>query len=59
MYFFFNFYLFFNVYLFLKEYESVSRGGAERGADRGSEAGSVLTAESPMLGLKSNHEIMT
>ena len=29
----------------------LSRGGAERLGDRGSEAGSVLTAEIPILGL--------
>ena len=36
----------------------MSRGGAEREWDRGSEAGSVLTEESPSLGLNSR-EIMT
>ena len=39
---------------------SMSRGGTEREGDRGSEAGSVLTAESPIWGSElRNHEIMT
>ena len=42
---------FFNVCLFLRQ--SVSGGGSERGGDRRSEAGSVLTAESPMRGWNS------
>ena len=46
---------FFNVYLFLRERERAheSRGGAEREGDRRSEAGSALTAESPMCGSNS------
>ena len=39
---------------------SMSRGGTEREGDRGSEAGSVLTAESPMRGFElTNRKIMT
>ena len=34
-------------------FDRVSRGGAEKGGYRGSKAGSVLTADSPMWGLKS------
>ena len=34
--------------LFIFERERESRGGAEREGDGGSEAGSVLTAQSPM-----------
>ena len=50
-----GFFLFFcfliNVYSFLKE--SISGGEAEREGDRGSEAGSALTAVSPMQGSNS------
>ena len=39
---------FFNVYLFERERESMCTGERQREGDRGSEAGSTLTAESPM-----------
>ena len=45
----------FNV-LFIFERQRVSRGGAEREGDRGSEAGSALTATSPMRGSNSPTE---
>ena len=45
--------IFFNVYLFLKEGDSSSRVGAGGEGDQRSEAGSVLTAESPMQGSNS------
>ena len=46
------------IYLFLRE--STSKGEAEREGDRGSEAGLVLIAESPHMGLElTNWEIMT
>ena len=41
--------IFLNIFIF--ERARVSRGGAEREGDRGFEAGSVLTARSPMWGL--------
>ena len=44
---------FFNVYLFLRERESTSVGEAQTDGDRGFEAGSMLTAESPMWGSNS------
>ena len=46
---------FFNVYLFKRQRESahVSGGGAEREGERESQAGSALSAQSPMQGLNS------
>ena len=43
--------IFLMLFIFERERERESRGGVEREGDRGSEAGSVLTAQSPMWGL--------
>ena len=47
--------IFFNVYFFLREFYLfwMRGGGAEREEDRESEAGSALSAQSPMRGLNS------
>ena len=41
------------VFIYKRERKKVSEAGAEREGDRGSEAGSLLSAESPMWGLNS------
>ena len=45
--------LFFNVNLFLRERERKQAGEGQRGGNKGSEAGSELTAASPMGGSNS------
>ena len=50
----FFFFFFFFFFMFIFEREHASTGRAEGQGDRGPEAGSMLTAESPMWG--STHE---